>query len=208
MAGIRIADPVNAQALAGWVVDSLNARYRLGIFPWPMSAGNYEVFGLEGTGEDDYSKLAVGERCSFSVCGGWLVFSSGTDALLKIVARFQRDESKQEAAACRWLRAYEAAETNRPVAFLWSDLGDAGETLKDGLGLWKMSLDETKPSEARTILSLREGMAWMDTLRMLRHCAIDVAPARNDTELRFSFGDEIGQEKTLAETQRSQRKKD
>ena len=196
MVGVRIADPVNAQALAGWVVDSLNAKYRLGIFPWPMSAGNYEVFGLEGTGEDQYSKLSVDERCAFSVCDGWLVFSTCTEALLKIVARFQRDESKQEAASCRWLMAYEAAETNRPVAFLWSDLDDACVTLKDGLGLWRLALAETENSESAKVRSLREDMAWMDTLRMLRHCAIGAAPAGNATELRFNFGDETGRGKT------------
>lgn len=68
------------------LIDTMNARYRLGLIAAKPAADGPQIYTLEGTSDNVYSKLAPEERAGFAVTNGWFIASSHAGALRAILS--------------------------------------------------------------------------------------------------------------------------
>jgi len=187
MCGIRMDDVNGADQMAAGILDSLNTDYRLGVIARAVPVGEEAVTAIEGTGPGAYSSFAADERVGYAVCGRWLIISSNVEVLSKLVARYQREDAKKDAASARWLNGLRREDA--AVAYAWADLEAAGVTIKDSLALWKLSIQFGQSRTAtRTLRMISFYMDWTDTIRQLQTGSVAVRTDGAVTELRFAQG--------------------
>ena len=109
------------------------------------------------------------------------------EVLSKLVARYQREDAKKDAASARWLKGLRREDA--AVAYAWADLEAAGVTIKDSLALWKLSIQFGQSRTAtRTLRMISFYMDWTDTIRQLQTGSVAVRIDGAVTELRFAQG--------------------
>ncbi|MBN1269932.1 MAG: hypothetical protein JXB04_10105 [Kiritimatiellae bacterium] len=186
VACIQLVDADSAPAAVRAYLDGLNARYQWGLIPRELAAGERPVFVVESTADTIYSDLAVEERVAYTVCGKWLVVCSNADALLKLAARYDRDEAREEQAAGRWRRQ---APVGTCRGFGWVDLAEGGRIMRLALTAYALKLATDDPRGTRRVRQrLNEAKAWMDALAPLEEGRWSLAGDGDRLRVAFEMG--------------------
>lgn len=175
--GVKVDDPGDAQGRVLGALDRLNSEYKGGLIASSMPAGGDSVMVVEGTGNGWYGKLWLEERVSFMVKDGWLIIASNTESLLRLLAA-GRGVPAVDVSAVPWAQKTTAGEPGESLARVWMDLGRAGITINDGLGLWMLSLLGSDHSSKSTTDGVRQSLKVMEAIS--RHGGVLTADAKND----------------------------
>ena len=192
MVGVQIGDSDVAGKLSSGCVDAINRQYGTGLIERRIPVGDLAVIVLEGTVKSWYSTFLLEERFAYAFVGDWLVIGSNSESLMKLVARYQRDEATAQAASSRWLHRLEEAFTATeggpgPNTFLWTDFTASSATMRDGLAVWIMKL-VGNPRTSRTRAKLKVAQKMISALEHLESVRAWIVSTDSGTQLHFSVG--------------------
>lgn len=140
-------DADQAQASAALMLDRLNGLFQAGLIPRRAEVGDRSMIIVEGTGQDFYSELDIKERVAYAVCDRWVVLCSNSDALRKLIARYDRTESTQFDPDERWRRG---ASQDGSSLYTWIHVPRVIGSIRAGLTLAKFFVPrDEKGSAAR-----------------------------------------------------------
>jgi hypothetical protein len=186
VAGIRVGNSDKGSILGKKLIDWINGSYQFGLITRPVAIGDYTVRAVEGTGDNAYSELEQNEWAGLAACDEWLLLSSNTEILTKLVARYQRSEAMAGIDRGRWLNTFKQQSGDDSMGYVWSDLGAVGVTLKDTLALLRLAA--TGPRKYRERERLDTAMDWMESVRILEACTVDVVPDGKSVNVNFRVG--------------------
>ena len=83
----RIKDKQETVEGVAQLLDRVNAVYRLGLIQSQEFAGTHEIFIVEGTTGDLYSKLGRDQSCAYTVLDEWLLVASSKSVLQRLLLR-------------------------------------------------------------------------------------------------------------------------
>jgi len=183
MVGFPVKDESAMAKRVARCLDRLNAGYRWGLIPNRVEVGDRAVYVIEGTAENLYSSLSMNEQAAFSVCGGWLIFSSNSDSLIRLVEQYEARRKAGATEAPAWTRGVEAA---RAPGYAWIDLAGGSQTLRIAIGAYSLVLlmegsDKTQKQREQ----LAEARAWINALEPLG--LVRLWPEAVDENLRIHF---------------------
>ncbi|HBA85833.1 MAG TPA: hypothetical protein DCZ95_17255 [Verrucomicrobia bacterium] len=186
IAAVRCPNEESALKSISQALDRLNAQKRWGLIPRPFTAAGRQVFAIEATGESPMSRMTVEESPAYAVCGGWLLFSSNLDALLKLVERYERVESTQQASLAPWRNV---ADGSLAPVHGWIDLDRGSKTLRLAVSTWslKMLLDNPTGSQ-QTRQQLNEAKAWIDAIAPLKELSFHIDSGVQESSLEIEIG--------------------
>ena len=186
--GIPAADGEAALAWARAALDRLNARYRWGLIPQELPAGDGEVFAVSGTGEGIYATLAPEEQAAYAFHGGWLLLASNAGCLQRLIERRHGDGAVPEPGRARWMEGLN--EVQAPC-YGWIDLARGGKTLRLAVTTYSLKLlmedprGSQKPRER-----LNEAKAWIDSFAPLDTCRFWLRSDGHTVNVSFKAGEQ------------------
>ncbi len=188
LAAIRCSDSTATLQSIRDALDHVNRSYRWGLIPRPFLAEGRQVHALESTGEGFMSRFTAEESPAYAVCGDWLVFSSNLDVLMKLVARYERVVSTEEAARSPWLAPLSQSEASIQG---WLDLERAAKSLRLAISTWslKLLLEDSSGSQ-RMRQNLNEAKAWIDAIAPMKAGVFQLTSDAEKTRLSLEMGRE------------------
>jgi hypothetical protein len=168
-------------------LDRLNAARQWGLIPRPFTAAGHQVYAIEATGESPLSRMTAEESPAYTVIGGWLLFSSNLDALMKLVERYERVESMQQASQAPWK---ELVKDSKAPIHGWIDLDRGSKTLRLAVSTWSLKMLLENPSESqKTRQQLNEAKAWIDAIAPMKSCSFHLDSNDQGSSLTFTLGE-------------------
>jgi len=184
--GLQLHEPETARDVAGSLLDGLNGRYRWGLVPQDVPAGEVKTCVLEGTADNAYTRLSLGERVGYVLLDDWLYIVSNADALLTLTARYQRSEAGRDGARGRW---FEFVKDYEAGAYAWVDLARGGKTVRLALTAYSIDLMRQDPEGSRARRQrINEAKAWIDSMAPLSSCRLWLSSADPGLSLRIEMG--------------------
>lgn len=181
---LPVTDEAAAHAQIRRALDNLNARYRWGLIPHRADTSTESVVVFEGTAGNLYGSLPLEEKPAYSICGGWLLLGSNSDALGRLVARYRA--AGADAAAPCWSPASDASGA---PAYVWADFARGAPTLRLAISAYSLKLlmeDAQKTMGQRQ--RLNEIKAWIDAMEPIGQCAVWMESRPEDVRVRFRMG--------------------
>lgn len=164
-------------------LDRLNAEYRLGAIL--RGTGSGDVFRIDVSREHPYGRLADGERAGIALTEDWLVLSSSSSALERLVQRY----AAAGAAADKTSLSRVSPSDEGAAASAWIDLEKGGKTAKLALTAYSLKLIFSGSDQAdETLASINEVKAWIDALSLLENGRMVLHEEDGQAELEFNVG--------------------
>ena len=156
-------------------LDSMNARFQLGLIAGKETVGRYALYVLEGTTGGWYANLAPEERAGFAVGEGWFVASSHAGTLRTLLASHSTPSPSAPGGE---------PETNS-ILHGWLRLGAGGKTIRGALAVLSLRavLNGDSPTGGRTRLRILRD--WILSLEPLDQ--IEVRVTQLDNRLNIDF---------------------
>jgi len=152
-----------AAASAGLMLDQINGLFQAGLIPRRAEVGDRSMVIVEGTGSDFYSELDIKERVAYAVCDRWVVLCSNSDALRKLLARYDREEAMRFDADLRWRRGVSKDEAS---LYSWIHVPRVIGSIRAGLTLARFLVPRDEQG-ARVHDRIAQAVSAVDVLSVL-----------------------------------------
>jgi len=194
MLGVKLMDCRKALASVGGALDRVNMEHGWGLIPDHAEVDGVPVTVLNSTRAGVYSSMKSRERPALATTRGWLILSSCTYSLAKLLGDVQKPE-RAKTHRTRWV---EGLDTEVDAAYAWADLESTGGALRNAIAVYSLVLlAQNSEGSQRTRAVLNHARAWIDAVRPLRTCVLRLAPVgESGFEVRFRLAEDCGGEKS------------
>ncbi|MCE9613058.1 MAG: hypothetical protein K8T26_02205 [Lentisphaerae bacterium] len=183
MLGMQLTDAAAAEVAIGGALDAFNGQFNTTLIRRGGGVPGAEtgVTTVESVRRGPLSSLGPGEQLSYAVVDGWLIISSNSDALSRVLAE------RGAGGTPAWARELAA---RRGGAMGWVDLADAADALtkiaamQDLLAIARGQGRE--PSVARRRLALAQ--SWLGELRSMERLRLWTETRQGDYWVQFQLG--------------------
>lgn len=185
LVGLRVRDEARSLARMQQAMDRLNAKYRWGLIPREVPAGERTLRAVESTGDGTLASLPLAEKPAYAVFGDWMLFASNLESLQKLADRFA---VPVEGAGIkpRWL---EGLESDPARGYVWVDLVRGGKTLKLAMVTYSLKLMvRNEQGTARARRRMDEAKTWIDSLAPMDTLTVRMPTAGDPLEWTFRLG--------------------
>lgn len=185
--GARVSSSHSTLGGLQTTLDHLNAARHWGLIATRVPVGDRFMHVLEGTRKNFYADLAEAERVAYAVCDGWLLLCSNAETLRKLLARYDRRESVDEAGMGRWRQAL-AGQSG--TALIWFDIVAATAPIKQMTALVSFaSLFGVRVAIDRAVMA--RSVAVLEQLAPLGELKVALDVTGDEADVGFLLGREI-----------------
>ncbi len=174
-----------AEALMLEALDTVNARYRLGLIPHRIPSAGGDIICIEDTQNTVYGRFALDERVAYAIRSGWLIVGSNMATLQKVLAESDA-AATGELRSPRWAAG---AASRRAAGYVWVDLDAAGKTVKAALGAYTLTLIGDRSLEGtRRRRAVDDAIEQVERMRELRLAVAWLEAEPGFTRVPFRIG--------------------
>jgi hypothetical protein len=183
--GIEVTNLEAARLGMSVVLDLLNARYRWGLVPREIAAGEHPVYQVESTTGDDAEELLPNSRPGYVLTDTHLFMATNAEALALLVGRSASADKTRDATP-RWY----AAQNQRPAAvYGWLDFARSAKSLRAAIKFYSLKLlvsDPLTSQDERQRLNTIE--AWVTALEPMEQGLLWLRSDESATQLAIRLG--------------------
>jgi hypothetical protein len=188
MLAFSLPDSVDPNQLINTCLDRINAGYRAGLVPEAVPvAGGRTVYVLQGTAAGSYAETPFNERMACTVISNLLMVSSSAQSLIKLTARYDRDESAADAEHAVWFHELSAGPDC--AAALWLDFVKSGKSIRLGIAAYAFNLLRESSENGETArLLISDAEAWTTALEPMQQLTVTCSVTGTHYALNIQAG--------------------